>query len=105
MVRLCPICRSEIKLFDDNDLEEEFDCIVCGALFSHPKGTTDLDVFFPGVTCPACFSHDVEGSAHTTSASPQLNQLEKSDFVFRCPTTRKLKEVTFGADGLKATLV
>lgn len=104
MIRLCPICRTELVLTGDNDLEEELDCSVCGGMFSRLKGTSAYDVVFPGVVCPACFSHDVEGYAHLDRPFSALVQLRKDDFVFRCPRTGKRTVVTFGEAGLGVAL-
>lgn len=105
MERLCPVCRSALKLMLDDEFQEELDCTRCGALFSRRKGTVDFDVMFPGVPCPACSSHDVEGYALLSNKPfAALRQLELADFVFRCPRTKRLAKVTFGEAGLDVAL-
>lgn len=104
LVRLCPICGTELRVTGDNDLEEELDCDGCGAMFARLKGTSAWDVVFPGVVCPACHTHDVAGQSRSERPFSALTQLQKEDFIFRCPRTRKLKEVSFGKEGLEVTL-
>lgn len=105
MSRLCPICQGELVVGDDSANEEELDCPVCGANYLGLKGTSTFEVVFPGVLCPACCGHDVEGYALVVRPSSEHGPLQKDDFVFRCPHTRRLQDVSFGEQGLEVRLV
>lgn len=94
MVKICPICAAETHLIAETREEVEFGCDQCGARFARMKGDPDYDVVFPGVPCPACFSHDIEGYANPSERQPMLE-----DFVFRCPRTRQFKSVSYDAEG------
>lgn len=100
MLSSCPICFGRTRALGESATEIEFTCPRCRARFARLKCALDYDITFPGVPCPACYTHDVEGFAHPAEAPLRLE-----DFVFRCPRTKQLKTVTFDETGLQVQLV
>lgn len=103
--RLCPLCSGELAVTSDSAIQEELDCRVCGASYAGLKGTSTYEVVLPGVVCPACRAHDVEGYALVVRPSSGRGQLQKGDFVFRCPRTKRMQDVEFGDRGMVVRLV
>lgn len=103
--KMCPICNGQLSVTADSAVQEELDCRRCGACYASLKGTSTYEVVLPGVDCPECGAHEVQGYALVVRPDSEHSQLEKDDFVFQCPQTGRLQDVMFGERGVEVKLL